>query len=249
MIAGILPARYASTRFPGKALADLSGKPLIQRVYEQCLKAQVLDAVIVATDHPDIFETVKSFGGKVVMTSPSHPSGTDRCAEAVENLDFSPEYVINIQGDEPFVLPEQIASIAHLLSQENAEIATLMHPIASLEELTNPAVVKVVATSNSHALYFSRQAVPFVRDSPQNEWLGQQTFFRHLGLYGFKTSILKELTQLKPSPLEQSEKLEQLRWLEAGYQIKIAATHYQSIGIDTPQDLEKAIAYFQKHHL
>ena len=243
MIVGILPARYASSRLPGKILADLGGKSVIQRAYEQCMKAKVLDDVIVATDHPDIEAAVIAFGGKVVMTDPNHLSGTDRCAEALSKLNYQPSHVINIQGDEPFVQIEQLELLAETLLQQKAEIATLIHPIQTIEELWNPSIVKVVQATNGHALYFSRQAIPFLRDIPKEEWLSHTTFYRHLGIYGFRADVLQSITQLKPSSLETSEMLEQLRWLEAGYQIKVGITHHQSIGIDTPEDLEKALAY------
>lgn len=237
MIVGILPARYASTRFPKKALALLGGKPVIQRVYEQCMAADVLDEVVVATDHPEIYQAVEAFGGKVVMTRDNHSSGTDRCAEALEKLPQQFDYVINIQGDEPFVHREQLEALSTLLQKRGADIATLMHQITEEEDLWNPAVVKPVVSQANRALYFSRQALPFLRDVPKAQWLQKHVFYRHLGLYGFKSSVLKEITQLKPAPLEELEKLEQLRWLEAGYQIYIEATPYPSLGIDTPEDL------------
>ncbi|MEH0155643.1 3-deoxy-manno-octulosonate cytidylyltransferase [Limibacter armeniacum] len=241
MILGIIPARYASTRFPAKPLADIKGKSMIQRCYEQVSKAQSIDKVVVATDHQEIYDHVQSFGGNVVMTSTDHPSGTDRCFEALQLQEETYQYVINIQGDEPFIDPSQIDELAALLQSGETEIATLGIKIKEAEKLFDPNTVKLIKNSEADAIYFSRQAIPFLRDFPQDEWLAQHDFYKHLGMYAYRSDVLEKITQLKPSTLEQLEKLEQLRWLENGYKIKVSITDKESIGIDTPEDLEKAI--------
>lgn len=238
----LIPARYASTRFPGKPLVLINGKPMIQLVYEQCRK--VFDQVFVATDDERIAQTVETFGGKVIMTSTHHQSGTERCAEAVgllaEHLDF--DIVVNVQGDEPFVAPEQLKEINQCFTDANVEIATLISSVESSETLFDPNKVKVVLSENNDALYFSRFAIPFQRDVPQNEWLNHQAYYLHVGLYAYRKDVLLKLAQLQPTPAEQSEKLEQLRWLGNGFRIKTALTLHKNIGIDTPQDLEKLIS-------
>ena len=235
----VIPARYASTRFPGKPLVDIQGKSMIQRVYEQARACKRAAKVIVATDDERIFQHVQAFGGLVEMTNAAHPSGTDRCAEVAKR---HPEatFVINVQGDEPFIHPEQIDFLAETLLLSNAPIATLARRIQDAEALQNPNVVKVALAQNGHALYFSRHAIPFLRNNtPQSEWPSQQPYYQHIGLYGFKRSTLLKLARLSPSPLEQSESLEQLRWLENGYRIAVGITPLSSIGIDTPEDLER----------
>jgi 3-deoxy-manno-octulosonate cytidylyltransferase (CMP-KDO synthetase) len=240
-IIGVIPARYASTRFPAKALANIAGKPMVQRVYEQCLKADQLHDVVIATDHPAIMEAVQAFGGKAVMTKPEHPSGTDRIAEALQYLGDA-DAVVNIQGDEPFIAPLQINTVASMLLQPHVEIATLAKAIDHEEEVHSPHAVKVVVAKNGFALYFSRSAVPYSR-GVQGNWHQQHTFYRHLGIYGFKAQTLKALAALPPSVLEQAEMLEQLRWLENGYRIAVGFTEALTPAIDTPEDLEKALLW------
>jgi 3-deoxy-manno-octulosonate cytidylyltransferase (CMP-KDO synthetase) len=239
MIIGIIPARYASTRFPAKPLAAIKGKPMIQRTYEQVAKAKYLSKVVVATDHKEIFDCVRNFGGEVVMTSEAHQSGTDRCYEALEKIEGNFEYVINIQGDEPFIQPEQIDQLAEILHGNQIQIATLSIAIKSEEELFNPNVVKVVTDKAQNALYFSRNPIPYMRGISQNEWLKKGDFYKHVGIYAYRTDILKQITKLSVSLLEKAESLEQLRWLENGYQIKVGTTTFESFGIDTPEDLSK----------
>ena len=239
-IIGIIPARYASTRFPAKPLADISGKSMIQRVYEQAKKSSSLTKVVVATDHQDIYNHVKSFGGEVSMTREDHPSGTDRCFEAVSQQKEKYDYVINIQGDEPFIKPEQIDLIASKLDGKT-EIATLVKAITDAEQLFNANVVKAVVSKEMKALYFSRATIPHLRNVPQEQWLEKQKFFKHIGMYAYRSDILKELIQLEVSSLEKAESLEQLRWVENGFSITVAETMLETLGIDTPEDLLKAI--------
>jgi 3-deoxy-manno-octulosonate cytidylyltransferase (CMP-KDO synthetase) len=236
---GIIPARYASTRFLGKPLVNIHGKPMIQRVYEQATQAQLLAKTVVATDDMRIFDAVKNFGGEVIMTSATHPSGTDRCAEVLQQYpDF--EAIVNIQGDEPFIQPSQIdKTIGILLKNKRIGIATLAKKITNIEFLHNSNVVKVVFDKKMHALYFSRHAIPFVRGVETKDWLKPQDFYKHLGLYAFRTKTLLKIAQLPPSSLEKSESLEQLRWLENGFRIGVALTELETIGIDTPEDLAR----------
>lgn len=241
MILGIIPARYASTRFPGKPLADIGGKSMIQRVYEQVKKSKLIADVIVATDNQQIMNHVTQFGGRVRMTKESHASGTDRCYEALTLQKAQFDYVINIQGDEPFIQPEQIDLLAGLLDG-NTEIATLVKKIEDAEQLFNPNTVKAVVASNGEALYFSRSTVPHIRNTAETEWLNKHTFYKHIGMYAYRTDVLKKLTALPVSPLEKAESLEQLRWLENGFRIKVAETKTETIGIDTPEDLQRAVA-------
>jgi 3-deoxy-manno-octulosonate cytidylyltransferase (CMP-KDO synthetase) len=240
---GIIPARYQSTRFPGKPLAMINNKPMIQWVYENI--ANALSEVWVATDDERIFKTVEKFGGKAVETLATHQSGTDRCAEAAqllsEKIDF--DVIINIQGDEPFVQPEQINLLKSCFDSKT-DIATLIKKIDSNEELFNPNRPKVVIDKKQNALYFSRSPIPFVRNFEKAEWHLKHIFWSHVGMYAYKKNILQEISKLKPSELEQAESLEQLRWLENGYNIKTAETKHQSIGIDTPEDLEFALQLF-----
>lgn len=244
-ILGVIPARYASTRFPGKPLADIAGKSMIERVYRLVMKSTLLSRVLVATDHPAIFNHVKGFGGKVFMTSESHPSGTDRCFETLSHQEEKFDYVINIQGDEPFIAPEQIDLLAHLLDGKT-ELATLIKRIEREEELFNPNVVKVVKDDFNEAIYFSRSPIPHVRNAPQQEWLSHHSFFKHIGMYAYRHDILDKITKLEISSLERTESLEQLRWIENGYSIKVAETTQETMGIDTPEDLERAIQYVKR---
>jgi len=243
-ILGIIPSRFASTRFPGKPLAMINGKTMIQRVYQQAKQAESLQKVVVATDDNRIYDHVKDFEGAVVMTSAKHQNGTSRCAEVIEILESSmPEtkfdVVVNIQGDEPYIHPLQIDTVAGIFNDNEAEIGTLVKKITSEKELTNPNVVKVVFTNRRLALYFSRQPIPFFRDVPADEWINQRDFYKHIGIYGYRTAVLKKLSGLPVGELETAEKLEQLRWLENGYPIKVEITDFESIAVDTPKDLLK----------
>lgn len=242
---GIIPARYASTRFPGKPLADMNGKPMIQRVYEQV--KDVLDSVCVATDDIRIENAVKTFGGQVVMTSDQHRSGTDRCYEAYQKIGEGYDVIVNIQGDEPFIHPEQIQTIKTCFADANTQIATLVKPFRSDDDfestLFNPNSPKVVLNKNNEAMYFSRSIIPYIRGKIYTEWLPSHTFYKHIGLYAYRAQVLKEITQLPQSALELAESLEQLRWLENGYKIKVGITEQETIGIDTPEDMEKALAF------
>ena len=236
---GIIPARYASTRFPGKPLTDIHGKSMIQRVYEQCLKAK-LDRVVVATDDDRIFEHVQKFGGEVVMTANTHKSGTDRIAEAAKTLNLTDEtIVLNIQGDEPFIDPDDIKLLGTCFDDNRTEIATLVKKIGDLETLNNPNSPKVVLGINQQALYFSREAIPHIKGVDKENWLSKRTFFQHIGIYAFRYDILKEITALPGSSLEQSEGLEQLRWVENGYTIQTAEISSECIAVDCPEDLKR----------
>lgn len=246
-ILGIIPARYASTRFPGKPLTTIKGKSMIHRVYEQSLKSKFLSDVVVATDDQRIYDAVTAFGGKVMMTSSEHNSGTDRCCEIVEKIGDHYDAVVNIQGDEPFINPEQINQIAELISLRDSQIASLCKPIKDKEELFDNNVVKVVFNTNNDALYFSRQTIPFLRkvDKDEQLWMESRTFYKHIGIYAYKTDVLKKIAKLEQSGLELAECLEQLRWIENSYKIKMGVTEYESYSIDTPQDVEKCLKYFQ----
>lgn len=238
----IIPARYASTRFPGKPLADMGGKPMIQRVYEQVKRA--VHDVWVATDDSRIFETVKAFGGKAVMTSTDHRSGTDRIQEAYSKIGEDFDVVINVQGDEPFIQPEQIESLKECFDSKEVELATLVKPFKKedgFDVLFNPNSPKVVINKKSEAIYFSRSIVPYIRDAHHTEWLDKHTFYKHIGMYAYRVDVLKEITQLPQSSLEKAESLEQLRWIEDGYRIRVGYTDVETIGIDTPEDMERAI--------
>jgi len=242
-IIGIIPARYASTRFPGKPLAFINGKSIIQRVFERCKLAEALDTVIVATDDERIFDHVYKFGGEAVMTSEAHQNGTSRCVEAISIIEKKTgsacDVVINIQGDEPFIQPEQINQVVAIFNQPDTQIGTLAKKIASEEELFNPNAVKLVADKKNQALFFSRNPIPFVRDTDKPQWLSDAVFYKHVGLYGYRKEILLKIAKLEPTALELAEKLEQLRWMENGYKISVAYTEYESIGVDTPEDLLK----------
>ena len=239
-ILGLIPARYASTRFPAKALADIEGKSMIRRVYEQAKKSSVLDTVYVATDHEAIAKEVETFGGRYVMTRADHQSGTDRCFEALEKIGGEYDYVVNIQGDEPFIHPEQIDECAGLLDGK-VELATLIAKVHDADELYKDGEVMVVFDKNHNALYFSRHTIPFVQSVEKKDWVKHQSFYKHVAVYAYRTDVLASITKLPVSSLEKSEKLEQLRWLENGYSIKLSETKYDSICIDTPEDLKWAI--------
>ena len=236
---GIIPARYASTRFPGKPLALLNNRPLIQWVYEACSGA--FDHLAVATDDERIYTTVEAFGGNTVMTSPGHPSGTDRCMEALEKLEkalgFQTDVVVNIQGDEPLIKKEQLMELLSCFEHPQTEIATLVHRFGKDDDPSNPDAVKVVTDRDHRALYFSRAMIPYVRNDVPLSYL------KHIGLYGYRREVLREICQLPPSALERTESLEQLRWLENGYTIRVHHTHYISMGVDTPADLERLQNY------
>ena len=244
-IIGIIPSRYASTRFPAKSLAVINGKSMIQRVYEQAQQSSALNDVIIATDHQEIYDHVRKFGGAVCMTKTGHASGTDRCHEALTLQRKKYDYVINIQGDEPFIQPEQIDLLAGKLDGIT-EIATLVKSLQSTEQLFDPNVVKVVFNDMMEALYFSRSPIPHVRNTSENEWTGKHKFYKHIGMYAYRSDILGRLHRLSISSLEKAESLEQLRWLENGFKISIAETATETLGIDTPEDLEKAIQTFKK---
>ena len=246
----IIPARYASTRFPGKPLALLGGKPVVQRVYEQV--AGAVDDAVVATDDERIRDAVVAFGGRAEMTSPDHRSGTDRCREAYEkvcareNRRF--DVVINVQGDEPFIHPSQIEAVMRCFDDPATDIATLVKPFApsdGLAALENPNSPQVVLEAQSRALYFSRSVIPYQRGVPREEWLARHTFYKHIGLYAFRAEVLRAVTDLPQSPLEKAESLEQLRWLENGYRIGVGISHTETVGIDTPEDLVRAEAFLQ----
>lgn len=238
---GIIPARYASTRFPAKPLAMLGGKTVIQRVYEQV--AGVLDEAYVATDDERIESAVKAFGGKVVMTSVDHKSGTDRCYEACTKIGGDFDVVVNIQGDEPFIQPSQLHALKVCFDDPTAQIATLVKPFSvtdSFEALENVNSPKVVVNTNWNAIYFSRSIIPYQRNADKLEWLKGHTYYKHIGLYAYRKEVLKEITSIPQSSLEIAESLEQLRWIENGYKIKVGLTEVETIGIDTPEDLARA---------
>lgn len=240
-ILGIIPARFASTRFPGKPLIDIAGKSMIQRVYEQCLNSSSLDKLIVATDDLRIVEHVKNFGGDVVLTSEHHPSGTDRCNEVAR---LFPQYdvYINIQGDEPMIDPFQIDLLSACFSNSSTELATLIKKIATKDELFNHNTPKVIFNKDMEAIYFSRSTIPFLRNSDPESWLSDYNYYKHIGIYGYRSSVLSQITALEISALERAESLEQLRWIENGYKIKLAITDKESQAIDTPEDLKKLLA-------
>lgn len=243
---GIIPARYASSRFPGKPLAMIGRRTMIERVYRQASKE--LDDVAVATDDSRIRDAVERFGGVAVMTSSEHRSGTDRCREAYANLCSDADVIINIQGDEPFIAPEQIASLKECFADPDVQIATLARPFDAsrgFEALSDPNTPKLVMDSRSNAMYFSRSVIPYLRNYPTAEWPQHADYFTHVGLYAYRAEVLDAITKLPQSPLELAESLEQLRWLQAGYKIRVAITDRPTIGIDTPADLEAAIRYIE----
>ena len=235
---GIIPARYASTRFPGKPLAMLGGRTVIQRVYEQA--TAILDEAYVATDDERIFQAVEQFGGRAIMTRADHKSGTDRIEEAAEKIGTQADVIINIQGDEPFIQKSQIETLMHLFDEPSTQIGTLGKRFESIEAAMNPNSPKIVTDKRGFALYFSRSIIPYVRGKEQAEWLQHFPHLKHLGLYAYRREVLQEVTQLPQSPLEIAESLEQLRWLENGYRIRVGLTDVETVGIDTPEDLQRA---------
>lgn len=241
-ILGIIPARYGSTRFPGKPLVSINGISMIQRVYEQALKSKRLSRVIIATDDERIRKHAEEFNGVVVMTSPRHLSGTDRCAEVIRKSTDSWDAVINIQGDEPYIHPEQIDLLCSCFELTDVRLATLVKKINSPEELFNHNNVKVVLNKRKEAIYFSRSPIPYNRNFPEQEWLRHSIYYKHIGIYGYQTDTLGEVAALEKTNLEITESLEQLRWIENGYTIHAAVTDFESISIDTPEDLEKVKA-------
>jgi 3-deoxy-manno-octulosonate cytidylyltransferase (CMP-KDO synthetase) len=242
-ILGIVPARFNSTRFPGKPLADINGKSMIQRVFEQCSLSKKLSKVIIATDDERIATHVREFGGQLMMTSPQHQSGTDRCAEIFSNDAANGwDVVINIQGDEPYIHPEQIDLLCSVFEDSNAAIATLVKKITSPDELFNHNNVKVILNKRGEAIYFSRSPVPYNRNFPEQEWLKYSTYYKHIGIYGYRPEVLKEISLLPKTNLEITESLEQLRWIENGYTLRAEVTSMESIAIDTPEDLLKVKA-------
>jgi len=246
---GIIPARYASTRFPGKPLADLGGKPMIQRVYERV--SMKMKHVWVATDNNRIADAVRAFGGNVVLTSPDHRSGTDRCLEAYRNIGSKAYVIVNIQGDEPFIDPEQLQQIMDCFLDPSTQIATLVRPFRAelgYEALENPNSPKVVFDNNMNALMFSRSVIPFIRGAERSQWPQKHQFYTHIGMYAYRADILAEITQLPQSSLELAESLEQLRWLQNGYKIKVGISSCPTIGIDTPADLAAAIKLLENQH-
>ena len=237
----IIPARYASTRFPGKPLAVLGGKTVIQRVYEQV--SSVLSEVYVATDDERIFQCVEGFGGKAVMTRSDHQSGTDRIEEAVEKTATQADVIINVQGDEPFIQPSQIQTLMQLFDDASTQIGTLGKPFESLEAVENPNSPKIVTDNRGFALYFSRSVIPYIRGKAREDWFGQYPFLKHIGVYAYRREVLAAVTKLPQSSLEKAESLEQLRWLQNGFRIRVGLTDVETIGIDTPEDLERAEAF------
>jgi 3-deoxy-manno-octulosonate cytidylyltransferase (CMP-KDO synthetase) len=240
MIVGIIPARYASTRFPGKPLIDIKGKTMIQHVYERAKKSS-LDKIIVATDDQRIFDNVSSFGGEAIMTSSDHPSGTDRCWDALQQLKENFQYVINIQGDEPLIDPQQIDELVSVLKDGTTELATQMIKVDSHEMLFNTGEVKIVLNTNNEAIYFSRSVIPFIKNVDEKKWHLHHNYYRHVGMYAYRKDILEKITQLPVSSLEKAESLEQLRWIENGFKIKCVETKFESHCIDTPEDLQSLL--------
>lgn len=241
-IAGVIPARFGSSRFPGKPLATIGGKSMIERVYEQVLKAKKIDIVVVATDDERIYDHVIEFGGTALMTSPDHINGTERCAEVARELGDNAQGVVNIQGDEPFIAPQQIDQVAELILEHPESIATLVRPITEAGKITDPNTVKAVMNKAGQALYFSRSAIPYNRDD------SKASYFEHVGIYGFSSALIQQLVSLPPSTLELTEKLEQLRWLEHGHSIYTAITEHMSVSVDTPNDINAAELYLKEVH-
>ena len=234
----IIPARYASTRFPGKPLAMLGGKTVIQRVYEQV--TSVLGEAYVATDDERIFQAVEQFGGKAVMTRSDHKSGTDRIQEAATKISTDADVIINVQGDEPFIQSSQIDTLMHLFDEPDTQIGTLGKPFESMEAIENPNSPKIVTDNRGFALYFSRSVIPYIRGKERDSWFGEYPFLKHLGIYAYRREVLAEVTKLPQSSLEKAESLEQLRWLQNGYRIRVGLTDVETVGIDTPEDLQRA---------
>ena len=240
---GIIPARYASTRFPGKPLADILGQPMIQRVYERA--SQVLDTVVVATDDQRIYDAVVQFGGRVVMTSENHKTGTDRCYEALTKLPETYDVVINIQGDEPFIAIDQIEALKNCFVSDQIQLATLVKPFdanTSIDELENPNTPKVILSQAGEAICFSRSVIPYLRGVEKSQWAAAHTYYKHIGIYAYRADVLALITKMAQTPLEKAESLEQLRWLENGLHIHVAITHSDNHSIDTPEDLQRVVA-------
>ena len=246
-VLAIIPARYASSRFPGKPLIDIGGKTMIERVYRQVKKAKLINEVIVATDDARIAEAVKHFGGLVEMTAANHPSGTDRCAEVAKRFEGAFDLVVNIQGDEPFINPQAIDALCTSFENPLVGIASLCKKIEDKVTLTNTNVVKVVKDKNGFALYFSRHPIPFLRNALTSNWQLEHPYFKHLGIYGFRLTTLLQLTQLAQSELEKAESLEQLRWVENGFRIYMSETTHETLAIDSPSDLEHVEKYLKSH--
>lgn len=244
-VIGIIPARYASTRFPAKPLVDIAGQTMIQRVYQQAKHAASLDEVIVATDDQRIYDHVKSFAGNVIMTDTNHQSGTDRCTEVIENISGF-DVAINIQGDEPFIDPQQIDLLVSCFTNPSIDIATLVRKVDRKEDLFNENKPKVIVSNTGKAIYFSRQAIPFLRGVKQEEWLNHRPYYNHIGIYGYKTSVLKQISTLPVSDLELMESLEQLRWIDNGYVIQTAISNHSNDAIDTPEDLNYILEKYFK---
>jgi len=244
----IIPARYESSRFPGKPLAKIGGKPMIQMTYERCVATGLFDKVVVATDNDLIVNAINSFKGNVVMTSKDHPSGTDRCFEAFKKLGNDYDAILNVQGDEPFISTESIAAVVKMLKSD-ASVATLVVHASSINQVMDPNKVKVVLNSDDEAMYFSRSPVPFIRDVENDNWLGENKFYIHLGIYGFNANVIPEIIKMPKSRLESLEKLEQLKWLENGVRIKCGLVEDAPLGVDTPEDLKNAEQFFLKQKL
>ena len=242
----VIPARYASTRFPGKPLARLGGEPVIRHVWKQV--TQVFADAVVATDDPRIYDAVEAFGGRAVMTSPDHRSGTDRCREAVDKLGGDPDVIVNVQGDEPFVAKSQLETICHCFDDPTTQIATLGKAFTTMEAVENPNSPKIAVSNQGFALYFSRSVIPYVRGKEREEWLQHFPYLKHLGIYAYRKEVLREVTQLPQSSLEIAESLEQLRWLQNGYKIKVGTTDVETVGIDTPEDLQRAEEFLKEGH-
>lgn len=239
---GIIPSRYASTRFPGKPLVDIKGKTMIRRVYEQAKQSHLLSAVFVATDDQRIADEVESFAGDAIMTSPRHPSGTDRCFEVLEKIGKEKyDVVVNIQGDEPFIHPEQINKVVKSFENKHIQISTLAHKITNNSDLHNPSIVKIARKVNGEALYFSRSVIPFIREPGNEDWTKINPFLKHIGIYAYRSDILEQIVKLPASSLEKAESLEQLRWLENGYSVMVEITDKESFPVDTPEDLKRFI--------
>ena len=241
-VIGIIPSRYASTRFPSKPLSMIKGKTMIQRVWEQAWKSK-LDAVVVATDDMRIADEVMTFGGQYVLTDPNHRSGTDRCREALHIIEGQYDAVVNIQGDEPFIDPKQINQVIELISHHDTPVASLAKRIEDEDELFSPNTVKVVMDKQGNALYFSRNPIPFMRNTDHEQWLQKGEFYKHIGLYAYKTATLCQIAEMQPTKLEMAESLEQLRWIENGLSIRMGITQIESLSVDTQEDLEKALQY------
>jgi 3-deoxy-manno-octulosonate cytidylyltransferase (CMP-KDO synthetase) len=240
-VLGVIPARYASTRFPGKPLAEIHGKSMVRRVYEQVKKSASVHRIVIATDDDRIVQHARTFDAEVVLTSPRHPSGTDRCAEVLEKMEETFDVIVNIQGDEPFIQPGQIDAVVECFHQDTVDIATLIKQIDSTEELFNPNKVKVVTNRWKEAMYFSRHPIPYCKTADPEHWLQHCTYYKHVGMYAYRRAVLKLISSLSPSATELTESLEQLRWIENGYTIRTIETTFESPAVDTPKDLEYII--------